>query len=270
VLLLMVAFAGVVLAQTAARPGAASVKPAPRTPDGKPNLSGVWGVVDRAPDVDNYAREESVLLEKLYGRLVNEAPSRTPWGQMRFEYNRDPRPGYGGGREELDPSWHCVPYGPSFLVTNGSAEAVGGYEIIQDSRRVLIIYELDHNIRQIWIDGRGHPEDTDYTWMGHSIGKWEGDTLVVDTIKIRNEPWVDGGGNVSSKELRMVERYQRLDHNTLKIELTLHDPKALTKPWTRRLYRRLRNWDLAEDVRCYEGSQELRNQREIFYFEMNQ
>src|SRR5262245_33040120 len=105
VVLVMVAFAGVMLAQTAARPGAASVKPAPRTPDGKPNLSGVWGVVDRAPDVDNYAQEESALLEKLYGRLQSEAPSRTPWGQMRFDYNRDPRPGFGA-REELDPAWH--------------------------------------------------------------------------------------------------------------------------------------------------------------------
>ena len=249
------------------------VKPATRAPDGKPDLSGVWGVVDRAPGLNTTAREESAFLEKLYGRLQNERPSRTPWAEERWLYNDDPRKsadgidGDFGARQELNPMEHCVPYGPSLLIINNGAIGVGGYEIIQTPRRILIIYEQDHNVRQIWMDGRPHPpkEELERSFMGHSIGHWEGDTLVVDTAGLRNEPWLDGGGNVSSKELSMVERYQRLDKNTLKIQLTLTDPIAFTKPWTRSTYRRLRDWDLAEDMRCWPGSEQLRNQEDIFH-----
>jgi len=264
--------------QTVAKPSANSIKPAPRLADGKPDLSGVWGVTDRAPGIDTTAREESVFLEKLYGRLMNERPARTPWAEERFLYNDDPRKsedgldGDFGAREELNPAEHCVPYGPSMLIIDNGAVGVGGYEIIQSPKRLLIIYERDHTVRQIWMDGRQHPskDDLEYTFMGHSIGRWDGDTLVVDTVGLRNEPWLDGGGNVSSKQLHMEERYQRLDRDTLKVQLTLTDPIAFTKPWVRTTYRRLRPWDLAEDVRCWPGSEQLRNQEDLFHFHADQ
>lgn len=277
VVVTMLPFADLVFAQTVTTP-AANAAPAPRTADGKPDLSGVWGVINRAPGIDSRKREESAIVEKLYGPLTNTAPAMTAWEAERYLYNQDPRKstnpsvdGGFGGRQELKPSYHCVPYGPSVLMSllQGNAEAIGGYEIIQSPRRVLIIYELDHNVRQIWMDGRGHPpkDELDYTWMGHSIGRWEGDTLVVDTVGLRNEPWLDGGGHVSSKQMRMEERFRRLDHDTVRVDLTLYDPIAFTKPWTRSMYNRLRNWDLAEDVRCYPGSQELRNQEDLFHFD---
>jgi hypothetical protein len=270
----MFAVSGNLSAQTAVTQKIGPVKPAPRTPEGKPDLSGVWGVPDRAPGINTTAREESAHLEKLYGRLQNGQPSRTPWAEEIFLYNDDPRKskdgidGDFGAREELNPMEHCVPYGPSLLILSGGAVSVGGYEIIQSARRILIIYEQDSTIRQIWMDGRGHPpaEELERTFMGHSIGRWEGDTLVVDTIGLRNEPWLDGRGNVSSSQLRMVERYQRLDNDSLKIELTLIDPIAFKEPWVRSGYRRLRNWDLAEDLRCWPGSEQLRNQQDVFYF----
>jgi hypothetical protein len=254
------------------------VRPAPRTSDGKPDFSGVWGVPDRAPGLNTTKREESVHIEKLYGKLQSERPSRTPWAEEIFLYNDDPRKskdtvdGDFGAREELNPAEHCVPYGPSLLVLSGGGISIGGAEFIQSRKRLLIFYEQDSTIRQIWIDGRGHPpaDELEPTFMGHSIGKWEGDTLVIDTVGLRNEPWLDGGGNVSSKQLHMVERYQRLDHDTMKIELTLDDPVALTKPWVRRGYRRLRNWDLAEDLRCWPGSEALRSQQDTFYFRRDQ
>src|SRR5690349_7635278 len=153
------------IAQTIAKPKEDTVKPAPRSADGKPDLSGVWGVVDRAPGIDTTAREESRFLEKLYGRLQNEPPSRTPWAEERYVYNRDPRkskdgldPDFGA-REELNPAEHCVPYGPSMLIIDNGAVGVGGYEIIQTPKRVIIFYERDHTIRQIWMDGRGHPAE---------------------------------------------------------------------------------------------------------------
>jgi hypothetical protein len=265
-------------AQTAVKQKIGPVRPAPRTSDGKPDFSGVWGVPDRAPGINTTEREESVHLEKLYGRPQNAQPSRTPWAEEIFLYNDDPRKskddvdGDFGAREELNPLEHCVPYGPSLLVLSGGAISVGGYEIIQSPKRILIIYEQDSTVRQIWMDGRSHPpaDELEPTFMGHSIGKWEGDTLVVDTVGLRNEPWLDGRGNVSSKQLRMIERYQRVDHDTLKVELTLIDPVAFTKPWVRSGYRRLRNWDLAEDLRCWPGSEQLRNQQDVFYFRRDQ
>jgi hypothetical protein len=268
-----VSSAGSAFAQTAVNQAIGAVKPAPRTADNKPDLSGVWGVPDRAPGINTTLREESAHLEKLYGRLQSERPARTPWAEERWLYNDDPRKsadgldGDFGAREELNPMEHCVPYGPSLLILSGGAVSVGGYEIIQSPKRVLIIYEQDSNVRQIFMDGRGHPpkEELELTFMGHSIGRWEGDTLVVHTVGLRNEPWLDGGGNVSSKELEMEERYQRLDNDTLKVELTLTDPIAFTKPWVRRGYRRLRTWDLAEDMRCWPGSEQLRNQEDVFH-----
>src|SRR5947207_3496623 len=114
---LLLSLAGVLSAQTAqtvSKPRADAVKPAPRAADGKPDLSGVWGVVDRAPGINTTAREESTFLEKLYGRLQNEQPSRTPWGEERYVYNSDPRKSTDGrnqfgAREELNPAEHCVP-----------------------------------------------------------------------------------------------------------------------------------------------------------------
>jgi hypothetical protein len=266
------------VAQTIAKPREDAIKPAPRAPNGHPDLSGVWGVVDRAPGIDTTAREESRFLEKQYGRLTNSQPTRTPWAEERYMYNRDPRkskdgldPDFGA-REELNPAEHCIPYGPSMLIIDNGAVGVGGYEIVQTDRRIMIFYERDHTIRQIWMDGRGHPsaDELEYTFMGHSIGRWDGDTLVVDTIGLRNDPWLDGGGNVSSKQLHMEERYQRLDRDTLKIQVTLTDPVAFTKPWVRNTYRRLRTWDLVEDVRCWPGSEQLRNQEDIFHFHVNE
>src|SRR5262249_52548292 len=116
-----------------------------------------------------------------------------------------------------------------------------------------ILYEQDHAIRQIFTDGRDHPKDLDLTWNGHSIGKWDGDTLVVDTIKMREETWLDGAGHAHSDQMRMIERYRRTDRNTLQLDLTLEDPKTFTKPWTRQVVYQWRpDMEIMESVTCDE------------------
>jgi hypothetical protein len=103
------------------------------------------------------------------------------------------------------------------------------------------------------MDGRNHPSELEITWIGHSVGKWDGDTLVVDTIGMREEPWLNNDGYVHSLDLRIVERIQRLDHDTLLTEMTLHDPKAFTTPWKQNIFRRLRpGWELIENSLCGE------------------
>jgi len=258
-------------------PAVMDQKPVPHTASGKPDLSGVWGV----PSTDELKIIEAHVGRPLPGPFGSEAstpPSLTSWEKERYEYNLDARavPGFagsvsspkadpkrfltseGGGmfgaRPEMDPQYKCIPPGTGYLITGWGS--VSPQEIIQSDKRVLMIYEFDHTIRQIWTDGRKHPDQVDLTWSGNSVGTWDGDTLVVDTVGLRNEFWLFGG-YVASTKLHIIERYRRLDNDTLQIQFTFDDPKAFTKPWTRTEYRRLRpTWELLEDVRCYPGSPE--------------
>ena len=124
------------------------------------------------------------------------------------------------------------------------------FEIIQSPKRVLIIFEANHEIRQIWTDGRQHPKDFGHNWMGHSIGHWEGDTLVVDTIGLNDLTWLDKAGHVHSDELHLIERLQRVGDKLL-LNITFDDPKAFTMPFTaRKTYQLKPNWELEEAITC--------------------
>ena len=242
-----------------------------RAPDGKPDMSGVWSGLTRGgpsgiKDGGVVQGDEVAAFEKLYGATKNEPIAMTPWAKEKWEYAQDSRPNFGA-REELKPTYRCVPWSAPQVITLGANEASGGMEIIQSSRRVMMFYELDHNIRQIWTDGRAHSEDNGLTWMGDSIGKWEGDTLVVDTIGIRNDNWFDNGGHVFTPKLHIEERYQLLAPDYLQVDFTFTDPDAFTRPVKRRLIVKKRSWELAEDVRCYQGSPEQRNQDQLFSFD---
>jgi hypothetical protein len=104
------------------------------------------------------------------------------------------------------------------------------------------------------MDGRGHPDGYPSTWMGHSIGKYDGNTLVVDTAAINETTWIDTLGHPHSDALHLVERIRRLSHDTLEIEVTFEDPKAYTRPWTGKKVYQLQspNYELKEDVICEE------------------
>jgi hypothetical protein len=103
------------------------------------------------------------------------------------------------------------------------------------------------------MDGRGHPTDSDPTWMGHSIGRWDGDTLVVDTVGINDQSWLDGFGHPHSEALHVVERFRRVNHDTLEVSLVYEDPKVYTKPWIGKVTFHLNpdpNGELIEWVNC--------------------
>jgi hypothetical protein len=140
----------------------------------------------------------------------------------------------------------CAPYGIPRLMNN-----VGPFEVLQGKNRVLMLFETGNSIRQIWMDGRGHPEDLDPSWMGHAIGHWEGDTLVVDTIGLTDKSWLDTAGHPHSEALHIVERIRRVDHDTLEDTLTFDDPKTYTRTWTSKIIYKLRpDWSLREDIAC--------------------
>ena len=233
----VLAYSTVVFAQTAA------AQDIPRTPDGKPDLSGTWfgggqligGWVPGRVGGDR--------------RLPRVMPLElTKWGRDKFNWNRGPEaanaPGVYGGqkvRVDQDPLYHCYPAGlvrlgpPRFIIVGASRAGPALIEILQTPSKVILLFEYHHEVRQIFIDGREHPKNLELTWNGHSIGRWDGDTLVVDTIGLRDESWLDSGGHEHSTELHVVERFRRVDAGNLEIERTLTDPIALAKPFTVRV-----------------------------------
>jgi hypothetical protein len=172
-----------------------------------PNLSGVWSFSGLRA-------------------LSNETPRMTPAGQAKFNANK---PSYGPRAIPPalgnDPSGKCDPLGLVRLMLFPRP-----MEIIQVPGRVLQFFEWNHMWRTIWIDGRKLPEDPDPRWFGYSVGRWEEDTLVVQSEGFDNRTWLDQFGNPFSDEMRLEERWRRVG-DTLELSMTLTDPKTYTSPW---------------------------------------
>ena len=221
-------FSPAILAQTGLRPGTAKDLAAAPAQD----LSGVW---TRA---------------RGYGRSFSpkEVPPMLPWAAERFRTVRegisDPNQ---QGRDEMDSViTECAPVGVPRIMLFPRA-----FEIIQIPGRVLMFFEWDHIVRQIFTDGRELPEDPDPIWLGHSIGRWDGDTLVVDTIGLNDTTWLDSVGHPHTEALHIVEHIRRVDTDTLEIDFTFDDPQAYTKPWTSKVGYQLRpDWEIMEHFAC--------------------
>jgi hypothetical protein len=204
----------------------------------QPNLSGVWNM------------RGSAATRYLGSTFMAQTPPMTPWAQEKMKLNK-PSFGPNGVADSNDPvnpttgdTIGCFPPGVPRIYLHPFP-----MEIIQTPGRVLLIYEFNHFVRQIFTDGRKHNTDLGPTWMGDSIGKWEGDTLVVDTIGFNDKTWLDRVGHPHSEDMHVVERFRRADPNTLKIDLTIEDPKAYTKPWASELTFQLRNnWNITEMI----------------------
>lgn len=153
-------------------------------------------------------------------------PPLTPWGQARQDAARPlvgPKaiPGV-----ENSPILRCDPDGPPKLLNHPNP-----FEIVQIPGRVFMFFEEQHIWRTIWTDGRPLPKDPDPSYLGYSVGKWEGDTFVVETIGFNDKLWDDSFGNPRSDATHLTERYRRLNHDTLEMQIIIDDPKAYTKPW---------------------------------------
>ena len=178
------------------------------------DLSGMWEFFNNIPG------------QGIYATPSKEHPPMTPWAKAKYDRAK---PGYGpkaqaGGN---DPILKCNPTGIPRLLFFPQP-----FEIFVSPQRVFMFFERDHAWRQIWTDGRSHPKDLEPTWMGDSIGKWEGDTFVVDTVGFNDKSWLDFYGDPHSEDLHLVERYRRVDHDNLTLQLVVEDPKAYTATWT--------------------------------------
>ena len=181
--------------------------PLPRTSDGKPDLSGVW-----LPDtryIENIARD-----------LKPEDVQFQPWAETVFKQRQDTQ-----GKD--DPTARCIPS----RVPRSNAVPYP-FKILMTPGVVVILYEVLHSYRQIFTDGRQLPVDPNPTWLGYSIGRWDGDAFVVDTTGFNDQGWLDIPGHPATERLHVTERFRRKDFGHLDIEMTIDDPKAYRKPWT--------------------------------------
>jgi len=196
-------------------PHATPSGPAPRTREGKPDLSGVW-----------YAQ-----------RTVDPGkPEPLPWADAlqkeRATNNSKDAPGA-----------HCLPRG----LTN--AGALFPYKLVQTPTLLVMLFEDDTpSHRQVFLDGRGHPKDPNPNWMGHSIGHWDGDTLVVDTVGFNDESWLDSSGHPHTEMLHIIERLRRVDLGHLEIEFTIEDSPTYAKPW---VIKRVADLDTTDEIGEY-------------------
>jgi hypothetical protein len=224
---LALALPPVIFGQTAPHPGPAKTGPVSAAPD----FSGVWFI-------DEYRRNI----------LPKEDPPFQPWAETLFKQriaensNRTPDSG-------PDPTERCIPPGIPRTMLQPFP-----WEIVQAPDRVIVIYEYQSLVRQIFTDGRGHPKDLEPTYMGNAIGKFEGDVLVIDTVGFNDKTWLDPMGLPHSDALHVVERMRRVDHETLLDDYTIDDPKAYKKPWTtQRIFKLKPDWQIQEYV-CTENN----------------
>ena len=180
-----------------------------------------------------------------------EEPEMQPWAEEKYKAARVGRGPNEFGRQDLDPTFSsCMPQGPTDLML----DEFRIFELRQFPDEVLLLFDQDHLVRRIYMDGRGHPDGYTSTWMGHSIGKYEGDTLVVDTVGLNDKTRVDRVGHPHSDALHFVERIRRVNQKTLEYEVTIDDAKAYKKPWTRKIVQDLLppGFQLLEGVLCEE------------------
>ncbi len=212
--------------------------PAPKAPDGHPDLSGLWqpmrqnfgrgngkgkGAPARAPGEPPAAQFGDV------GAGFEKGLPFTEWGRK----TRDDRK---ANNSKDNPDAHCRPLGLMQLHTHPFEK-----KIVQGNGTIVIMYDANNDVRQILTNGQPLPEVGQLApwWYGYSVGKWEGDALVVTTVGFRDDVWLDVNGSPLTGTGKMVERFTRLNFGTLQIDVTIEDPKAYTQPFTVRVMQQI-------------------------------
>ena len=180
--------------------------PAPRAADGKPDLSGIW-------KTDSMRYNDNLLPPG------TDAPM-LPWAAEVYKH-RVATQGYER------PMTYCMPHGVPDAFTPPMP-----FKMIQTPGEVIVLFEEFHKYRQIHTDGRKLPEDPDPAWYGYSIGRWDGDTFVVETSGFKEGSWLDDSGHPHTDALKTTERFHRVNFGRMDLVVDINDPKAYSKPWS--------------------------------------
>ncbi len=209
--------------------------PAPKAADGHPDLSGVWdrgmppGARPAGPPITFGAPAPRGP------RPFQDLPSMLPGGLPFQPWAAELRKQRLAENSKDHPDAHCLPLHPLQLHSHPQPR-----KIVQTPGLIMIVYEANGGLRQIFTDGRSLPGgDPQPWWYGYSVGHWDGDTLVVETAGFRDMGWLDEEGTPITTAGKMTERFRRLNYGTLEIEVTIDDPKTFTKPWNIKLNQRL-------------------------------
>ena len=235
----------------------------PRTPDGKPDLSGSWQVMNTASwDIQDHSAQNGVPAGQgvVEGNDIPYQPSAAAKKKENF-----------ANRTTADPLTKCYLPGVPRITYMPFP-----FQILQTPTNVEIFYEYTHAVRQVYVNGSRHPPGHIDWWMGDSRGRWEGDTLVVDLVDFNDETWFDRAGNFHSDALHVVERYTPMGRDVIRYEATIEDPQVFTRPWkiSMPLYRRLEPNAQLTDFRCVEMVEEtiyghLRKEQLVKHWEGN-
>ena len=208
--------------------------PAPRLASGRADLSGIW-----EPLSPKYLRN-------LAADLKPEDVPFQPWAKALVDARAD------GSHAREEPDANCLPQGIPKI-----AAAPAPWKIVQMQDQVVILHEAFNLWRQVFLDGREFADDLNPSWLGFSIGKWDGDTLVVDSRGFNGKTWLDQTGKPTTEALHVTERYRRKNFGTMEVQITIDDSKAYTKPWTvTEEFRLVMNTELMEFI-CNENNRDL-------------
>ena len=212
--------------------------PPPKAADGKPDLSGIW---------------EQDSMTHFRDLTSDMKPEDVPW-RPEAKALRASRADGALGLEE--PDANCLPQG----VPKINAAPVP-FKIVQTPKLVLLVYEAFNLWRQVHLDGRQLIDDPNQTWLGWSTGRWDGDTLVVETRGLNGKAWMDTSGTPGSDAMRVTERFHRTSVGHMDLEITIDDPKSFTRPWTaKEKLHIVPNTELMEFI-CLENEQDLKHIR---------
>lgn len=237
-------------------PKSAPTGPAPRRPDGKPDFTGVW---QRAyvPDMSRNGRGQQGFAVAPFA--PDDSPAKREelhkagnWGELPFTpAGLEDWKTYSPANGEYTAS--CMPFGLS-----RSMNSPDPMQVMQNDTYIALLFEQNTWFHIIYIDGRDHPKTVEPTWFGHSVGKWDGDTLVIDTIGFNGNTRLDTIGHPHSDALHMIQTLRRTDAGHIAYTVTIDDPKAYTKPWKNERTFTLMSTEIIE-YSCEENNKDLRS-----------
>ena len=226
--------------------------PAPRTANGRTDLSGIWENQggfgrDATPPVEPAGVPPLAMFWNVGAGFMEGLPFQ-PWAADLWKKRK-------ADESKDNPDAWCLPMGFMQFHTHPQPR-----KIIQTPGLIVIIYEANYGLRQIFTDGRSLPDnDPQPWWYGYSTGKWDGDTLVVETAGFRDGGWLDVNGSPFTDALKLTERFRRPNYGTLDVEITVNDPRAYTRPWTVRVNQKIMlDQELIEFI-CNENERDTRH-----------
>jgi hypothetical protein len=196
--------------------------PTPKTNDGKPDFSGMWGWETRA---NCGANCNDFQISREFMNIAASLGNKLPYGPGVEDLVKK-----RSATQNADPNVHCMPRDAPRIWTDDYYK-----RIFMMPDRMLILTERNMQYRQIFVDGRPLPKDPNPTWNGYSSGRWDGDTLVIETIGFKDDLWLDAAGNPLTSTAKMTERIRRPNYGKLEVEITIDDPASYTAPWTVKL-----------------------------------